>query len=310
MKKKNIIIIVVIVVVVLIGIVSAVILNKNNSNVSEKETTTKEDAVAKNEFVTSDSGEINLEDVSPEVETNKDYVAPGKDTLEIDRIQGFSEKKNNRTEKKNKKDKTKNNEKDNDNKNNQQENSSKYVLSDEQITIESIGAYSGNYLEDGSDEPIENVAAMVITNHSNQMLQVGDITFQVTKKKQAKFRVTNLLPGCSVLVLESNRRKYSDKDDYSYGNIATAYMNSMSLMEDAFEIKSEDGKLTLKNKTNETYKKVYVYYKYSQVGGAYLGGITYRVPFENIVAKTSVESVANHFNKNTSVIVDVQVYEK
>ena len=70
---------------------------------------------------------------------------------------------------------------------------------------------------------------------------------------------------------------------------------------------NEDGKLTLVNKTGESYGKVYVYYKYVQLGGAYLGGITYRVPFENVPANGQVESVAGHFRPEGSKIVGVVI---
>lgn len=72
-------------------------------------------------------------------------------------------------------------------------------------------------------------------------------------------------------------------------------------------ILQEDGKLTLVNKTGESYGKVYVYYKYVQLGGAYLGGITYRVPFENVPANGQVESVAGHFRPEGSKIVGVVI---
>ena len=173
-----------------------------------------------------------------------------------------------------------------------------------------MGSYTGNYLEDGSDEPIEKVAAIIISNTSDKMLQVGDITFKVSDKENATFRVTNLLPHTSALVLESNKRKYSDKDDYSYGTVVNAYLDAPDLLEDKFEVIKENGNLKLKNKTDKTYKKVYVYYKYVQSGGAFMGGITYRVPFENIGGKKTVTSVANHFNANTSVVVDVQIAEE
>lgn len=289
--------------VVLIGIVGVIFWNKSNEKVSEKETTTKRETETRNEFVTSDTGDLNLEEISPEVKKSDDSVEPGEDTLDIEKIQGFSEKKSNGAEKS-----------DNKTNNNETETgktiSSQYVLSDERITIESVGAYSGNYIEDGSDEPIENVAAMIITNNSDQMLQVGDITFQVTKKAQASFRVTNLMPHTSVLVLELNRRKYKEKDDYSYGTVASAWLDEPDILEDKFEIKKENGKLTLVNKTDDTYDTVYVYYKYARSGGVYMGGITYRVPFKNVGAKKSVESVANHFNKNSSRIIDIQILEK
>lgn len=183
------------------------------------------------------------------------------------------------------------------------------VLSVQDITADAVGAYSGNYIEDGSDEPIKNVASLIVTNHSDKMLQVADIEFKINEKDIAKFRVTNILPGASVLVLEANKHKYNSNDDYSYGTVATAWIDSVSLHEDKFSIKKKNGMLTLRNNTESTYAKIYVYYKYAQVGGAYLGGITYRVPFENVAPNIAIESVANHFNKANSRIIDIQIVE-
>ena len=182
------------------------------------------------------------------------------------------------------------------------------MLSDECLTLTSLGGYSGNYLEDGTDELVSNVAAILVTNNGDRMLQVADITFQVNDTEQATFRITDLPAGTTVLALELNRRTYSDEDDYSYGRTASGYIDEPSLEEDKFELDtSEAGKLTLINLTGETYGKVYVYYKYVQVGGIYLGGITYRVPFENVPANGESESPAGHFNPANSRIMAVVV---
>lgn len=182
------------------------------------------------------------------------------------------------------------------------------MLSDENLYLDSYGGYSGNYLEDGSDELISNVAAILVTNRSDKMLQVAEITFQVSETEKAEFRISDLPAGTTVLALELNRRTYSSDDDYSYGQTASAFMETPSLQEDKFQIDTDTaGKLTLKNLTGESYGKVYVYYKYVQLGGAYLGGITYRVPFENVPANGQVESIAGHFNPVNSQIMAVVV---
>lgn len=183
------------------------------------------------------------------------------------------------------------------------------VLSDPNLTVESIGAYSGSFIEDGSDEATKNVTAMLITNNSDQMLQVALIDFQVNSNETASFKVTNLPAGTSTLVLESNKREFSDKDTYTYGNAATGYMDQPTLEEDKVELKTENGKITLKNKTDKELKRVYVYYKYVQIGGAYFGGITYRTPFENVGAGEEAEAVAAHFNPDSSQIMGVQILE-
>lgn len=232
---------------------------------------------------------------SSQKETNEyEIVKPGKDTLDVSKIQGYSAKVGDSDKNDNSK---------------ETEKAEQIVLSDSNLTVESIGAYSGSFIEDGSDEATKNVTAMLITNNSDQMLQVALIDFQVNSNETASFKVTNLPAGTSTLVLESNKREFSDKDTYTYGNAATGYMDQPTLEEDKVELKTENGKITLKNKTDKELKRVYVYYKYVQIGGAYFGGITYRTPFENVGAGKEAEAVAAHFNPDSSQIMGVQILD-
>lgn len=299
-KKRNVIIAVII--VAIIGILAATLMILNNSEKKNRDNNPIGEDIKKQTVISPEE----LESMTNNVELIEDYVEPGKNTLEVNKIQGFTSRKNvNNSETNAKKSKKKDDETKADT-----GKTVETVLSDSNLIVESIGSYTGNFIEDGSDETIKAVTALVISNISDKMLQVGDITFQVNDKETASFRVTNLLPHTSVLVLETNKRTYSDKDDYSYGTVVNAYLDKPDLMKKVFKITKENGKLVLKNKTDKSYKKVYVYYKYAQTGGAFLGGITYRVPFENVEGKKSVSSVANHFNANTSVIVDVQIAEE
>lgn len=236
----------------------------------------------------------NPADIDVKVKSSNDFVEPGKDTLDASKIQGYSAKVGDSDKNDNSK---------------ETEKAEQIVLSDSNLTVESIGAYSGSFIEDGSDEATKNVTAMLITNNSDQMLQVALIDFQVNSNETASFKVTNLPAGTSTLVLESNKREFSDKDTYTYGNAATGYMDQPTLEEDKVELKTENGKITLKNKTEKELKTVYVYYKYMQIGGAYLGGITYRTPFENVGAGKEAEAVAAHFNPDSSQIMGVQILE-
>ncbi len=181
------------------------------------------------------------------------------------------------------------------------------VLSDPSLTAEVIAKYAGSFVEDGTNTATADVTAMVITNNSEQMLQIGVVEFQVNGSETAEFTVTNLPAGASALVMENSRRTFHSGDDFSYGKVASSYIDMPSLESDKFDILEGDGKLTLVNKTGESYGKVYVYYKYVQLGGAYLGGITYRVPFENVPANGQVESLAGHFRPDGSKIVGVVI---
>ena len=191
-KNKKIIVIVIVVCVVLLLVGTILFFKNANNNKSEVESMKKE--AQKNTALSPEE----LESITNNVTRVEDYVEPGKNTLEVDKIQGFTTKKsvkNSTTNQKNKKS------------NKDDKKTDKVELSDSNLIIEKVGSYTGNYLEDGSDEPIEKVAAIIISNTSDKMLQVGDITFKVNDKENATFRVTNLLPHTSALVLESNKRK-------------------------------------------------------------------------------------------------------
>lgn len=285
-KKKLGIIIAIVAAVLVVGVIIFFALKPNGIN-SQEETS---DEKGYHELA---DGE-NPADIDVKVKSSNDFVEPGKDTLDASKIQGYSAKVGDSDKNDNSK---------------ETEKAEQIVLSDSNLTVESIGAYSGSFIEDGSDEATKNVTAMLITNNSDQMLQVALIDFQVNSNETASFKVTNLPAGTSTLVLESNKREFSDKDTYTYGNAATGYMDQPTLEEDKVELKTENGKITLKNKTDKELKTVYVYYKYMQIGGAYLGGITYRTPFENVGAGKEAEAVAAHFNPDSSQIMGVQILE-
>lgn len=285
-KKKLGIIIAIVAAVLVVGVIIFFALKPNGIN-SQEETSEEK---GYHELA---DGE-NPADIDVKVKSSNDFVEPGKDTLDASKIQGYSAKVGDSDKKDDSKD---------------TEKAEQIVLSDPNLTVESIGAYSGSFIEDGSDEATKNVTAMLITNNSDQMLQVALIDFQVNSNETASFKVTNLPAGTSTLVLESNKREFSDKDTYTYGNAATGYMDQPTLEEDKVELKTENGKITLKNKTDKKLKRVYVYYKYVQIGGAYFGGITYRTPFENVGAGKEAEAVAAHFNPDSSQIMGVQILD-
>ena len=285
-KKKLGIIIAIVAAVLVVGVIIFFALKPNGIN-SQEETSEEK---GYHELA---DGE-NPADIDVKVKSSNDFVKPGKDTLDASKIQGYSAKVGDSDKKDDSKD---------------TEKAEQIVLSDPNLTVESIGAYSGSFIEDGSDEATKNVTAMLITNNSDQMLQVALIDFQVNSNETASFKVTNLPAGTSSLVLESNKREFSDNDTYTYGNAATGYMDQPTLEEDRVELKTENGKITLKNKTDKELKTVYVYYKYMQIGGAYFGGITYRTPFENVGAGKEAEAVAAHFNPDSSQIMGVQILD-
>ena len=185
-----------------------------------------------------------------------------------------------------------------------------YSVEKTDLVIENIGQYTGQFIEDGSDKPVANVLSLLVKNNSNKVVQYGEINIKVNGNKNAVFKVTNLPPKTSTLVMESTGKIEFNKDDkYKYVDSIQAKLDNMSLMKDKVQItKQEDGVIGIKNVSGKDLGTVYVYYKYFQEGGAYLGGITYRVKFENVKAGASVEEKTSHFSKNSSEILMMDAF--
>lgn len=175
------------------------------------------------------------------------------------------------------------------------------------LRISSLGKYAGIYLEDGTNDPVSNLLMAVVTNGSDQDLQVARFTLQFGEKK-AEFEVTNLPAGESVVVLEQNRMAYTDAkcDKASLNNVAF-FEAPMSLCKDQVEITGANGNLTVKNLTDAPLGEIYIYYK-STAPDVLYGGITYRAKIDAGLEPGTMASVmSTHFNPSNTRIVNVQI---
>lgn len=183
------------------------------------------------------------------------------------------------------------------------------TLKEKGLTVDAAGIYTGKYVEDGSDAPIQNVLALLVTNHSEEMLQIADLELKANDKDTVMFRITNIPANGTVLVLEQNRYVAEKGVQLVKTAEATSYLEESSLHEDKFTVKGSDGRLTLENQSEEAYPYLYVYYKSKNKDKIYIGGITYRVPFESVPARTAVESDAGHFLEDGSEVTNIQILE-
>lgn len=184
------------------------------------------------------------------------------------------------------------------------------VLDNDGLSIIAVGTYSGEYVEDGTDEELENVGALILQNISDKMLQIAEIEISINGEDTALFRITNLPSEGMVLALDMNRLTCQAESTAEKSSEAVRFFDEVPMNEELFEAEGTEGRLTLKNLSEDTYDKVYVYYKTEIDDGLYLGGITYRIPFEEIEGKTQIETDAGHYSPNKSEIVEVQIIEE
>ena len=172
------------------------------------------------------------------------------------------------------------------------------------ITCDGFARFSGQYVEDGRDELVENVAAILVTNHSDQYLELCTLQYDVDGKT-AIFVVTGLPAGRSAWVMEKTGLVIGSDAEFSYEGCSTAFREDISASPDGITITSDGNMLTATNTSQETLENVCVYYKVRHDDGNFFGGITYMKVFGTLEPGQSVEGIAGHFDEEKAEIIRI-----
>lgn len=171
------------------------------------------------------------------------------------------------------------------------------------------GSFTGEFVEDGTDEYVQNVAIIFVTNISESYLEYAVITFDIDGQVAA-FTATGLAPGESVWVLEQNRLKVEKGAEFKYVDDVSSFKKYMSPAETGVKVTLGEGQLKARNTTGKDLNDVYVYYKQVHTDGNFLGGITYRVNIGNMKAGEEIDCVAMHSSPKNSKVVSVTYREE
>jgi hypothetical protein len=174
------------------------------------------------------------------------------------------------------------------------------------LRIEKIGDYAGMYMEDGSNEVVEGVMMILLSNLSENDLQLARIYLEYPDFT-AEFEVTNLPAGECVVVQEKNRQQETGGKLLSVESKNVVFFpEAMSLQEDRISINAMNGVLEVTNiSETDIPGPVYVYYKNSASGMLY-GGITFRVTIREGLKAGETRTVnAGHYTKDNSRLLMV-----
>lgn len=172
------------------------------------------------------------------------------------------------------------------------------------LTYDRFSLYSGQYVEDGRDEPVSNVAAILVTNRSDQFLDLATLTFEIDGR-EATFRVSGLPAGRSAWVMEANRMTATNSSVFTFVDMVTGFRENVISSTDKLSITCVGNLVTATNKSNQKLENVFVYYRVLHTDGNYLGGITYVIDFGTLEPGASVEKLAGHFSADKARIVRV-----
>lgn len=175
-------------------------------------------------------------------------------------------------------------------------------VTDRGLKIVSVGSYSGNYVEDGSDEPVEHVAALLVRNIGTDTAEYAEIRAQKSDGETVRFVLTGLPVNAYVLVLEAERSDYAALSAPQVTEYAAAMDVRQDYAED-FEIYLGDGVINIRNISDQDYSEdIFVYYK-TYRNGVFFGGITYRARFGGLTAQTIGQSIQSHATADETAVV-------
>lgn len=180
----------------------------------------------------------------------------------------------------------------------------KLSAGDDIITCDYYSSFTGQFVEDGSDIPVENVAAILVTNHTEDFLDLATLEYEINGKS-ATFVVTGLPAGKSAWVLEKNQMTVADGAAFEYVKKTTAFKSGVVNETDKITLSADGNMLTATNNTNEKLEGVFVYYKTLHTDGNYLGGITYMTTFGDLEPGESLTELAGHYDKDKTEIVRI-----
>lgn len=162
-------------------------------------------------------------------------------------------------------------------------------------------SYSGPFVEDGTNDPVENVLALLLENRSKEYLELATITYQVDGET-AEFVVSGLPPEKKVWVLEKNRMPAKESSEFEFTDCESTFRSDAVLTTKKLEVKAEESTITIKNVSKDTLNNPCIYYKNLNSDGNFLGGITYMVGFDTLKPDDTLEKQAGHYFENSRIV--------
>lgn len=163
-------------------------------------------------------------------------------------------------------------------------------------------SYSGVFVEDGGNTTVNNVAAALIKNCSDEYLDRAVITYKIGGRT-ATFEISGLPKGKEVLVLEKNKLQLKGGEKFEFVDCNSSFREEIIYDTDDLLVKTENNSLSVKNTSGEILKNVCVYYKTKAPDkGYYVGGITYMLNFGDIEPDSVVQKKSDHLDENSEII--------
>lgn len=166
------------------------------------------------------------------------------------------------------------------------------------------GQYSGLSPESGADAQVENVAALLVANISEETCQFCTLNYTIDGTP-AVFQISELPAGKAVWVLEASQLTIAQDAGFHYESDISAFRAADAAWLPDVTATGDGGQLTVTNAGETDYPLVTVYYKLTYGENTYLGGIAYRITVDGLAAGESKTLTAGHFYAGACEIVGI-----
>lgn len=182
-----------------------------------------------------------------------------------------------------------------------------YEIPGTALVVESLASYDGNFVEDGSERQVFNVACIVLRNTTDEDIAWIQVVLQ-SCNEQLVFTANTIPAHGMVMVLEKDAKQYAgDEIGACHGQVIFASEEWL----DGRQLRFTDvdmGTVAVTNLTDSNIKKLRIYYKtYHADVDIFLGGVTYCTTIENLEAGGMALIEPSHYARGYSRIVRVSI---
>lgn len=158
-------------------------------------------------------------------------------------------------------------------------------------------AYAGPFVEDGSDDEVDGIAAVVLTNRGGTDYRYLEFTV-TTPSGALSFSASSVHAGTVTTVLNREKAPYTGEAAVSAEcPVSVEYDAPPEFHEELFSLKQAPGSFSIENITGKDLPgTVTVYYKAADENG-FLGGITFRTVIDGLKAGEEKWNPAGHMGR-------------
>ena len=182
------------------------------------------------------------------------------------------------------------------------------ILSDSGLVAQELISYDGPYWEDDSAEPVENVAALMLYNPGERMVEFAAVSVKQGDRQQYFF-VYRLPPKSRCLVLEWNRMPYEDGEVTDCRELSVRW-EYQELSRERLHYLGFGKKLTVVNRESRQQDHITLWYKrYVENGDYYLGGIAYSAHLFFLQPQESRVITPDYYDAASTRVVTIRMEE-